>query len=307
MVNSARFGVGALLASCALLAGCGAAHTETVAPVPPSVAPLPNRPAGAVTARPTSFAFAIGDGMLSGNDTDVANRLGRYDLVVVDGEEVTASEVAAIHARGARVLAYLSVGTIEKDRSWYPAVRAYRLEHWGEWNEWYADASKPAFRNVLLATVAPHMLGKGVDGLFLDNTDMISDHPAQRAGMVALVQGLSALVHARAGRLLFAQNGDDVVDLWAGQLDGWNREDLTSTYASGHYEAVASTDTADAVATIRRLRARGLIATSTDYVAQGDVGATARAVQTACAAGALPWVADIELTRLPSAPFTCPS
>jgi uncharacterized protein (TIGR01370 family) len=306
-VRSIRFGVAAALASCALLAGCGPAHTEALAPVAQSVAPLPSRPLDTLTAPPKSFAFAIGDGMLAGSDTDVANRLGRFNLVVVDGEEVTASQVTALHARGTRVLAYLSAGTIEKGRSWYPAVRAYRLEHWGEWDEWYADVSKPAFRNVLVATVAPQMLGKGVDGLFLDNTDMISDHPAQRAGMVSLIQGLSTLVHARAGRLLFAQNGDDVVDLWAGQLDGWNREDLTSTYAGGHYEAVASTDTTDAVATIRRLRARGLIVTSTDYVASGDAGATARALQTACAAGALPWVADIELTRLPPAPFTCPS
>ena len=43
--------------------------------------------------------------------------------------------------------------------------------------------------------------------------------------------------------------------------------------------------------------------TATDYTAAGDESAAQEAVGNACAAGALPFVSDIELTRLPAAPI----
>ena len=43
-----------------------------------------------------TWAFAIGNGTLSG---DIAQRYAGYDLVVVDGQEVTKRQVATLHAR----------------------------------------------------------------------------------------------------------------------------------------------------------------------------------------------------------------
>src|SRR5205085_5495803 len=77
--------------------------------------------------------------------------------------------------------------------------------------------------------IAPALLHKGFDGLFLDNTDMIEAHPSQTAGMRALVRRLAAYVHAR-GRLLFAQNGEETIGPLLRSYDGWNREDVSATY-----------------------------------------------------------------------------
>ena len=66
-----------------------------------------------------SWAFAIGRGMLGGDREAVGDRLGDFDLVVVDGELARAAEVDELQDRGAAVLAYLSVGTIEKWRGWF--------------------------------------------------------------------------------------------------------------------------------------------------------------------------------------------
>ena len=148
-----------------------------------------------------SWAFAIGSGDLDG---DYAARYAPFDLVVVDGEEVTAKQVAALHANGTVVLGYLSVGTIEKGRSWFAAAKRYRLELWEDWGEWYADVAQRGYRTLIARTVAPKLRAKKLDGLFLDNVDMVETHRRQRAGMVALVKTL-----ARDGGLLFAQNGDD--------------------------------------------------------------------------------------------------
>ena len=141
----------------------------------------PKAPADAANAQ--SFAFAIGNGQLSGGPEQVAERLGAFDLVVVDGELASAGEVAALRARGATVLAYLSVGTIEKWRSWYPNLKTYRLAAWRDWkDEWFADVSSAKLRATLTDKIAPAILDKGFDGLFLDNVDMIETRSHRARG-----------------------------------------------------------------------------------------------------------------------------
>ena len=105
--------------------------------------------------------------------------------------------------------------------------------------------------------------------------------------------------------LLFAQNGDDYVPHLAKYLDGWNREDVTSTYDFGkkRYVRVPAADTRDAQRTLHAMAARGLLVTATDYVDEG--GDASAAIANACASGALPYVSDIELQRVPAEPFAC--
>jgi uncharacterized protein (TIGR01370 family) len=261
-----------------------------------------------------SFAFAIGNGNLSGGPAQVAERLGAFDLAVVDGELASAEEVAALRASGVTVLAYLSVGTIEKWRSWYPQLKRFRLGAWADWkDEWYADVSKAALRRAIADEIAPAILAKGFDGLFLDNVDMIEtrNHVDQRDGMRELVLELATLAHSD-GRLLFAQNG-----AWGlrklgllDAIDGWNREDVTWTYDFDHHRYVRNSAAARRAA-LRELAAfhdRGLITTAANYTRAGDRHAAAESVADACWVGALPYVGDIGLTakRLPNPPLTCP-
>jgi uncharacterized protein (TIGR01370 family) len=250
-----------------------------------------------------SFAFAIGSGDLSGN---LATRYASYDLVVVDGEEATARQIAELHAGGKIVLGYLDVGTIEPYRSWYRQAKPYRLGYWQDWGEWYANVSARGYRDLLVRRVAPKMLGKGLDGLFLDNVDMVETHPHLRRGMLKLVSRLGELVHRRHG-FLFAQNGADVMGPLLPYLDGWNREDVTFTYDFKHkrYVRVGAADAAEARKELRHMRSRGLLTLSTDYVAANDAADAARAAATACSVGALPFVSNIDLTRIPPAAPLC--
>ena len=127
------------------------------------------------------------------------------------------------------MLAYLDVGTIESYRSWYGAAKRYRLDYWGDWGEWYANVNAPGYRRLLVRRVAPGMLAKGFDGLFLDNTDMTETHPAQKPGMRRSSPGCRALVRAR-GKLLLAQNGADVNWPLRRFYDGINFEDVSFSY-----------------------------------------------------------------------------
>jgi hypothetical protein len=251
-----------------------------------------------------SFAFAIGDGTLAGN---LSGRYARFDLVVVDGESATAKEVAAIRrSSGGLVLAYLDVGTIESYRGWYNAAKPYRIDYWGDWGEWYANVNAAGFRSLMLERVAPAMLAKGFDGLFLDNTDMTETHAAQKPGMRALVAGLARLVRAR-GKLLMAQNGADVNWPLRRFYDGINFEDVSFSYDFDRhaYFRQGAGDVARAQGEIRRYRRAGLKVTATDYLAARKTKETLIAVRNACSAGALPYVSDVFLRRIPAQPFLC--
>src|SRR5690606_1835912 len=100
--------------------------------------------------------------------------------------------------------------------------------------------------------------------------------------------------------VVWAQNGDPVEAGIVDQLDGWNREDVSSTYDfdTETYVAVSAADHRDALEQLSLLHERGLVVTATDYVGRTDVQGAAEAARAACAAGAMPYAADIELRRI---------
>jgi len=251
-----------------------------------------------------SFVFAIGDGALSGN---LRRRYRDFGLVVVDGENARAKDVAAIQrSGGGLVLAYLDVGTIEDYRGWYKAAKPYRLDYWNDWGEWYANVNAGGFRSLMLKRVAPGMLAKGFDGLFLDNTDMTETYRAQKRGMRALVAGLSRLVRTR-GKLLMAQNGAGVNWPLRRFYDGINFEDVSFGYDFDRraYVHRSASAVARAQRNIRRYLRAGLQVTATDYLASEKTKSTRVAVRNACSVGALPYISDIDLRRIPARPFLC--
>ena len=250
-----------------------------------------------------TFALALGD---RAQHPDRLDELAQYDLVVLDGEAAPPSLIAGLHDEGTLVLGYLSVGTIERGRSWTPAAKPFRLDHWDDWDEWFADTAQPAFRSLIVDDVAPAILDRGFDGLFLDNVDMISDHRRQRAGMDTLVHSLADLTHDQ-GALLFAQNGEEVIDPMLDALDGWNREDVTGTYDfdSHRYVGQPAREVRAAQRALRRIAALGLFVTATDYFAHGDDASATSATKNACAAGAVSYVSNIRLNRIPEEPPRC--
>ena len=261
-----------------------------------------------------SWAFAIGGGMLTGDREAVGERLGDFDLVVIDGELATAAEVDELQDRGVAVLGYMSVGTIEKWRGWYDRVKRFRLGAWQDWkDEWFADVSRAKLRRIISRGIAPALLDKGFDGLFLDAVDMIEArrHREQRAGMRELVGRLAELTNGQ-GDLLFAQNG-----FWGLRkfgirefLDGWNREDVTTRYDfdQRRYRRAPRAHRRAAMSELTRMRGLGMFTTAADYTKRGNGALYEDSIANACSAGALPYVSDLQLRarRLPDPPLTCP-
>lgn len=274
-----------------------AAATSTPAAVG---APSPARALDGVR----SWAFAIGNRTLEG---ELGSRYGAYDLVVVDAQEARPAQVAEIRAAGAVVLGYLSVGTIEEWRPWYPRLRKYRIAAWRDWEgEYFARVARRGFRREIAMRIAPRLYGKGFDGLFLDNVDMIETYRGQRAGMRKLVAALGRLVHSDGG-VLFSQNGYALLGPLLEHLDGWNREDVSTFYDFDRrrYRVRADRAVGRVQRELRAVAGAGLLVTATDYTPSARGRVARRAVAAACAAGALPFVSDIGLRRIPPAPPRC--
>lgn len=93
-------------------------------------------------------------------------------IIVIESDDYTAAQVKAIKDKGYKVLAYLSVGTIEKERSWWNKYKQYRLQRLEDWpNEYYVDVRKVGWINFLLSR-AKALRSKGYDGLWCDNLDV---------------------------------------------------------------------------------------------------------------------------------------
>ena len=161
--------------------------------------------------------------------------------------------------------------------------------------------------------IAPEILAKGFDGLFLDNVDMIEtrNHTAQRAGMRQLVWQARRPGPPEGGCCSprTAPWGLSKLGL-LDAIDGWNREDVTWTYDFDRRRYVHQRPgaTGRPCASCGHGRARPDHDGHRLHLAPAMLSAAAESIANACSAGALPYVGDIGLTarRLPSPPLTCP-
>lgn len=76
-------------------------------------------------------------------------------------------------------------------------------------------------------------------------------------------------------------------------------------FDAASYGPATAGDRRAAVAALRRMGRRGLLVTATDSTADGTGNAVRVAVRTACGAGAVPFVSDIGLRRIPATAPRC--
>lgn len=92
-------------------------------------------------------------------------------IFVIEPDDYTKDEVKAIKNKGYKVLGYLSVGTIEKERSWFKDYKDCRLQKLEDWPEYYADLRKEKWQKFIFER-AKKLINKGFDGLWCDNLDV---------------------------------------------------------------------------------------------------------------------------------------
>lgn len=164
-----------------------------------TVIPVTNVPAEA--ARTTTWGVFIGTHLKN------TSRIKNYRHIVIDAQNYTKSEISKLKSGGRRVYSYLSIGSIAKYRSYYKRFKKYTLGNYNNWpGEKWIDTSKKAWQNFLVNELVPSLRKKGVDGLWVDNTDVYYEYHR-----TPILNGLiSILTRIKNKKIPIVINGGDV-------------------------------------------------------------------------------------------------
>jgi hypothetical protein len=138
---------------------------------------------------------------------DLSGKVSKLDVAAdvydIDGFENDAAVVAQLHAKGKKVICYISVGTYEPGR---PDAKDFPKEalgkYWPEWDETYIDIRSEAVRGVMKKRL-DMCQAKGFDGIEPDNMDMFeggqrdTGFALTTADGIAYAKWLASEAHAR--------------------------------------------------------------------------------------------------------------
>ena len=113
-------------------------------------------------------------------------------LLAIEPEDYTTAEVQALKRAGNTVLAYLSVGSVSDERSYYKQLQPYTLRKLDDWeHERYLDVCEPTVQDWLINR-GMALLGAGYDGIWADNIDVYEEYPSDAAykGITRILQAL---------------------------------------------------------------------------------------------------------------------
>ena len=163
-----------------------------------------------VSCRKDSFDY----GVFIGDDINQQKKYERYDNIVVDPSSFKSKQVETLKADGKNVYAYLNIGSLEN------------AQHW-------VDVTKEKWQRLVVQDLARVYKERGLDGLFIDNTDVYYRYHTPEVYQI-LKSMLASL--KRQGFKLIINGGDVFVsetlkDGSAKKLyDGVNQEDVFTTY-----------------------------------------------------------------------------
>lgn len=156
------------------------------------------------------------------------DELKKYDMVILQPELYTKSEIKKLKEAGSIPIAYLSLGEIEKNRWWAKRIKeSWLLGKNKIWNSFYIDPGNPGWKSLVLELIIPSITEKGFSGLFLDTVDMVDLYPDAKPTMISLITGIR---EAYPKLILIQNRGFAIFSKTARILDGILFESMTSSY-----------------------------------------------------------------------------
>ena len=135
-------------------------------------------------------------GVFLGIEPEDIERTLDYDTIVIDAQYFEPEQIDALHKSGHTVYSYINIGSVEDFRSYYNDYVKYTIADYENWEgERWVDVSQEAWRDFILKKLAPKILAKGVDGLFVDNVDIyyIKKTPEIFEGVTKILKGLQEM------------------------------------------------------------------------------------------------------------------
>ena len=140
----------------------------------------------------TSISGQNNYGVFLNADASSLKQLKNYDLIVIDAQYFTKSDIELLHQNGTKVYTYLNIGSIENFREYYTTYEKLtigRYEHWDE--EKWVDVADPDWQK-FMEQLSQELFEKGVDGFFIDNCDVYYYAPRESIfeGLTAILQNI---------------------------------------------------------------------------------------------------------------------
>lgn len=213
---------------------------------------------------------------------------------------------------GQKVVGYLSLGEVHDGRAYAKEVKASGavVEPNPDWpGAKRVDPRHPAWSRLVVDTLAPSILAKGYDGLFLDTLDVggfLERERGKAGARLAMAQLIRAL-HARfPTALLIANGGLDLLPEAGPSLSALAVESVGTAYQFTPQRRYAWRPGPEAEARAAELggqaKAAGLPLLVIEYVDPTDPLGRAKAANQVRSWGFVPFVTDIGLARLDPTP-----
>ena len=231
-----------------------------------------------------------------------------YDLVVFDGD--VHPSLKPISAAGSVVLGYLSLCEVERHRSWFATAKDSGLLA-GENPNWqgsyFIDVRDPRWRKIVVDQLAPEIIARGFQGLFLDTLDDAAElerrDPKKFGGMQsAAIELVKEIRRAVPAATLMVNRGYDLLPAIAGSVNVVLGESVYGTYdfTTKKYRRVPEAEYREQVAVLSKVRSMkpSLRICTLDYWNPGDRDGIRRVYREERSHGFDPYVATISLDQL---------
>ena len=209
---------------------------------------LPGRVTGqqAEASAKTKKKFAYEYGVfLNAEPKDMAG-MKDYRIIVLDAQYFSKKQIKKLKKEGHTVYSYINLGSVEKFRSYYKDYEDITLDVYENWeDERWVDVTKKRWQTFIGTTLANRILKKGVDGYFVDNTDVYYHYKTK-----TVFQGVTKILKSlkKKGYVLI-NGGDTYVKAYAKKykslkkvLNGVNQETVYSAIDWDHENALIAND-----------------------------------------------------------------
>lgn len=153
-------------------------------------------------------------------------------ILVIEPDDYTNNEIKALKIKGYKVLAYLSVGTIEKERDWFKTYSKYKMRQLDNWpSEYYVNITKTEWKTFLIKR-AVTLMQRGFSGLWLDNLDIYSEYKTKK--MYTACYGIIKTLKMYTRGYIMINGGSEFLDDTLDKkytlniLDGYTQEEVFS-------------------------------------------------------------------------------
>ena len=119
-----------------------------------------------------SKPYINGYGVFLGAHDEDIDKILSFDAVAIDLDEFSSSSIKKLKDNDVKIYAYLSIGSLEKYRSYYEEFKDITFMDYDNWpDERWVDVSNSGWQNHI-SSEADRLSNLGADGLFMDNFDV---------------------------------------------------------------------------------------------------------------------------------------